>query len=57
MIAGSSDTSANALEEMGDERSKYGYYLKNIRSQNVLEKVGFQFINVEGDFWFYRIEK
>ena len=31
--------------------------LKNIRSQHILDKIGFQFLKEEGAFRYYRLEK
>ncbi len=46
-----------AFEELRMKAVNADTIRKNIRSQHVLEKVGFQFIKEDGDFRFYRIEK
>ena len=45
-----------AFEKLGMKAVNADTVIKNIRSQHVLEKVGFQFIKEDGDFRFYRIE-
>lgn len=46
-----------AFEKLGMKAVNADTVIKNIRSQHVLEKVGFQFIKEDGDFRFYRIER
>lgn len=46
-----------AFEKLGMKAVNADTVIKNIRSQHVLEKVGFQFVNEDGDFRFYRIER
>lgn len=46
-----------AFEKLGMKSVKADTVRKNMRSQHVLEKVGFQFIKEDGDFRFYRIER
>lgn len=46
-----------AFEKLGMKAVNADTVIKNIRSQHVLEKVGFQFIKEDGDFSFYRIER
>lgn len=46
-----------AFEKLGMKAVNADTVIKNIRSQHVLEKVGFQFVKEDGDFRFYRIER
>ena len=46
-----------AFEKLGMKAVNADTVIKNIRSQHILEKVGFQFIKEDGDFRFYRIER
>lgn len=46
-----------AFEKLGMKSVNADTVRKNMRSQHVLEKVGFQFIKEDGDFRFYRIER
>lgn len=46
-----------AFEKLGMKAVNADTVIKNIRSQHVLEKVGFRFIKEDGDFRFYRIER
>ena len=45
-----------AFEELGMKAVNADTIRKNIRSQHVLEKVGFHFVTEDGDFRLYRIE-
>jgi len=46
-----------AFDEMGMVAVNADTVLKNIRSQHILDKIGFQFLKEEGDFRYYRLEK
>ena len=46
-----------AFSVLGMDAVNADAVLKNKRSQHVLEKIGFQFVNEEGIFRYYRIEK
>lgn len=46
-----------AFEELGLETVNADTILKNIRSQHILDKLGFEFIKQEGDFKYYHLEK
>ena len=46
-----------AFEEMGMVAVNADTIMKNLRSQHVLEKVGFRLIGDDGMFKYYRIER
>ena len=46
-----------AFEELGMKAINADTIRKNVRSQHVLEKLGFRFVKEDGDFRFYRIER
>ena len=46
-----------AFEELGMMAVNADTVVKNIRSQHILDQLGFEFIKEEGDFRFYRLEK
>lgn len=46
-----------AFDELGMVAVNADTIMKNIRSQHVLEKVGFHFIGEDGTFKYYRIER
>lgn len=46
-----------AFDELGMVAVNADTIIKNIRSQHVLEKVGFKFVRKDGDFKYYRIER
>ncbi|MCR5556874.1 MAG: GNAT family N-acetyltransferase [Butyrivibrio sp.] len=46
-----------AFRELGMNAVNADAVKKNIRSQRVLEKVGFKLVNEDNDFRYYRIER
>ena len=46
-----------AFEELGMQAVNADTAVKNVRSQHILDKLGFKFIREEGDFRYYRLEK
>ena len=46
-----------AFDELGMKAVNADTVIKNVRSQHILDKLGFEFIKEEGDFRFYRLEK
>lgn len=46
-----------AFEELGMIAVNADTVVKNVRSQHILDKLGFEFIKEEGDFKYYRLEK
>lgn len=46
-----------AFEELGMKVVNADTVVKNVRSQHILDKLGFEFIKTEGDFNYYRLEK
>ena len=46
-----------AFEELEMRAVKADTVIKNTRSQHILEKLGFEFVKVDGDFRYYRLEK
>ncbi len=46
-----------AFEELGMNTIYADTVIKNVRSQHILNKLGFEFYRADGDFKFYRLEK
>ena len=46
-----------AFDEMGMEAVNADTVVKNVRSQHILDKIGFEFLKEDGDFRYYRLEK
>ena len=46
-----------AFEELGMKAVNADTVVKNLRSQHILDKIGFEFIKEEGNFRHYRLEK
>ena len=46
-----------AFEELGMKAVNADTVVKNVRSQHILDKLGFEFIKEAGDFKYYRLEK
>lgn len=46
-----------AFDEMGMKAVNADTVVKNVRSQHILDKIGFEFLKEEGDFRYYRLEK
>ncbi|WP_155994897.1 GNAT family N-acetyltransferase [Butyrivibrio sp. WCE2006] len=46
-----------AFDEMEMEAVNADTVVKNVRSQHILNKIGFEFLKEEGDFRYYRLEK
>lgn len=46
-----------AFEELGMQAVNADTVVKNVRSQHILDKLGFEFIKEEGDFRYYRLER
>lgn len=46
-----------AFDELGMKAVNADTAIKNVRSQHILDKLGFKLIKEEGDFRYYRLEK
>ncbi len=46
-----------AFDELGMKAVNADTVIKNVRSQHILDKLGFKLIKEEGDFRYYRLEK
>ncbi len=46
-----------AFEELGMLAVNADTVVKNVGSQHILDKLGFEFVKEEGDFRYYRIER